>query len=102
MTARSKLDGRDVEWNDKISKWVYSDDGKSVAGEQKEIEKKMFNEKAMKLHEEFKALAEKFKIGFIASIYFKEEDFSGVHVYGKINHVEELGLSKAIEQKFIA
>ena len=61
-----------------------------------------FDGKVEALHEDLKELTKKYDIGLISAIFFKEEDLSGVHAYGKLNHVEEMGLAKLIEQKFLA
>lgn len=101
MTARSKFNGRDVEWNEESKKWIYSDNKTEVGGTRQEIEQAMFDAKTKALHEAFERISKDFKIGFVASIYFKEQDLSGVHSYGKLNHIMEMGLAKSVEQKFI-
>lgn len=75
---------------------------KQMSEEEMKAKQEDFDVRVKELHGALKAVAEKHGVAIVTAIYFKEEDLSGVHSYGKPNHIEEMGLAKLMEQKFIA
>jgi len=81
---------------------VLTDPEQIKANAEAEEKRKIFNEKAKAFTIEMEELVNKFGVGIVAGIYFREEDLSGVHAYGPLTHIEEIGLAKKVEQKFLA
>jgi hypothetical protein len=70
--------------------------------EKTQEEKESFVQKTQEFKKDMAEICEKYGCCMLGAVYFREEDLSGAQVFGKLNHVEEGGLAKLIEQKFVA
>lgn len=105
----NEINGRKIKWdqtqNQNKGAWIFEDSGTVVPTEVIETAKKERREAIQELSEkvdkQLQEVAKEFDVKFIAALHMNQFDVHGVFAFGEMNQLEEMGLGKLVEQKYL-